>query len=36
MEKTKRIAMISSELFNEPYQQTLKDYEDYINRNLGD
>jgi len=28
--------MISSELFNEPYQQTLKDYEDYINRNLGD
>jgi len=26
--------MISSELFNEPYQQTLKDYEDYINRNL--
>ena len=28
--------MISSELFNEPYQQTLKDYEDYINRNFGD
>lgn len=28
--------MISSKLFNEPYQQTLKDYEDYINRNLGD
>ncbi len=28
--------MISSELFNEPYQQTLKDYEDYINRKLED
>ena len=27
--------MISSELFNEPYQQTLKDYGEYINRNLG-
>lgn len=28
--------MISSELFNEPYQQTLKDYGEYINRNLGE
>ena len=28
--------MISSELFNEPYKQTLKDYGEYINRNLGD
>ena len=28
--------MISSELFNEPYQQTLKDYEEYINRKLED
>ena len=28
--------MISSPLFNEPYQQTLKDYEDYINRNLSE
>lgn len=28
--------MISSPLFNEAYQQTLKDYEEYINRSLGD
>jgi methylglyoxal synthase len=28
--------MISSSLFNEAYQQTLKEYEDYINRSLGD
>ena len=27
--------MISSELFNEPYLQTLKDYEEYIDRDLG-
>jgi methylglyoxal synthase len=28
--------MISSPLFNEPYQQTLKDYEEYTDRSLGD
>jgi methylglyoxal synthase len=28
--------MISSPLFNEPYQQLLKDYDEYIHRSLGD
>ena len=28
--------MISSPLFNEPYQQLLKDYDEYIHRRLGD
>jgi methylglyoxal synthase len=28
--------MISSELFNQPYQPLLKDYKEYTNRSLGD
>ena len=28
--------MISSELFNKPYRQRVKDYQDYIDRSIGD